>query len=66
MVMLQVEHVNRLFAEITALKASNWVEVNSNFGYFLFSVGIFKYVEDILLEQLCKIFSRERNLKWWV
>ncbi|PNF14551.1 hypothetical protein B7P43_G14960 [Cryptotermes secundus] len=26
MVMLQVEHVNRLFAEITALKAADWVE----------------------------------------
>jgi hypothetical protein len=44
MVMLQVEHVNRLFAEITALRAANWVEVNSNLGYFLFCVvSIFKY-----------------------
>jgi hypothetical protein len=34
MVMLQVEHVNKLFAEITALKAADWVEVNSNLGYF--------------------------------
>ena len=43
--MLQVEHVNRLFEEITTLRAANWVEVNSNFMFithFLF-IGIIKY-----------------------
>jgi Guanylate-kinase-associated protein (GKAP) protein. len=30
MVMLQVDHVNRLFEEITTLRAANWVEVNSS------------------------------------
>jgi uncharacterized membrane protein len=51
--MLQVEHVNRLFAEITALRAADWVEVNSNFGYFLLCVvGIFKY---LLLLSMLKI-----------
>ena len=28
MVMLQVEHVNRLFEEITKLREANWVEVS--------------------------------------
>lgn len=44
MVMLQVEHVNRLFEEITTLRAANWVEVNSNLlfiTHFLF-IGIIK------------------------
>jgi hypothetical protein len=34
MVMLQVEHVNRLFEEIRTLRAADWVEVNSNLGFF--------------------------------
>jgi hypothetical protein len=34
MVMLQVEHVNRLFEEITTLRAANWVEVNSKHIFF--------------------------------
>lgn len=44
MVMLQVEHVNRLFEEITALRAANWVEVSSHLAFIThFSfVGIIK------------------------
>jgi hypothetical protein len=38
MVMLQVEHVNRLFEDITALRAANWVEVNSNHMFFYLSI----------------------------
>jgi nonspecific dipeptidase len=33
MVMLQVEHVNKLFEEIMALRAADWVEVNSNLQF---------------------------------
>jgi len=42
--MLQVEHVNRLFEEITALRAANWVEVNSKliFIIHLSFIGIIK------------------------
>jgi len=44
MVMLQVEHVNRLFEEITTLRAANWVEVNSNLIFITHfrSIGIIK------------------------
>jgi hypothetical protein len=45
MVMLQVEHVNKLFEEITALRAADWVEVNSNLWFFIsfYFIGIIKY-----------------------
>jgi hypothetical protein len=45
MVMLQVEHVNRLFAEIAALRAANWVEVNSNLVYFYSVLLVFSNTE---------------------
>jgi hypothetical protein len=36
MVMLQVEHVNKLFEEITALRAADWVEVNNQPSVLLY------------------------------
>jgi uncharacterized membrane protein YpjA len=74
MVMLQVEHVNRLFAEITALRAANWVEVNSNLDYIFtqccwyFEILIvFKYVEDEMQLYTSRItvqFSVRREKKF--
>jgi hypothetical protein len=44
MVMLQVEHVNRLFEEITTLRAANWVEVNNNPFFYSILICCYYYI----------------------
>jgi hypothetical protein len=63
MVMLQVEHVNRLFEEITTLRAATWVEVNSNLIFITYFSLIYIIKGHVYLSVRWEFFAALSSVK---